>query len=113
MESRIVWTDGARWTADDVSLSALRRQLDGLRDSVVGLDAVLDRWPAEGAATPIDEIAPNEADRAVLTAAVLRALDEVEGRSNESLGIEDEASRRRYAGALSELAALMQTDVTW
>lgn len=113
MKDRIVWTDGARWTADDDSLGALRRQLDGLRDSVVGLDSVLDRWPAEGAATPIDEIAPSEADRAVLTAAVLRAVEEVEGLSSESLGIEGEASRRRYTGALAELAALMQTDVTW
>ncbi|MEZ4391810.1 MAG: hypothetical protein R3A48_11990 [Polyangiales bacterium] len=113
MRDRIVWTDGARWGADDASFGALRRQLDGLRDSVMGLDPVLDRWPADGAATSIDEIAPSEADRAVLTAATLRALDEVEGLSDASLGLEGEAPRRRYTAALGELAALMQTDVTW
>lgn len=113
MTDRIVWTDGSRWSADDDVFRALRRQLDGLRDAVVGLDDVLDRWPAGGASTLIDEIAPVEADRAVLTAAVLRAVEEVEGLTDEALGIEGEATRRRYTGALAVLAALMQTDVTW
>lgn len=113
MRDRITWADGARWAADDESLSALRRQLDGLRDAVVGLDALLDRWPLDGAPTPIDTFAPTEADRAVLTAAVLRAVEDAAGADREALGLPTDLALARYREGLGALAALVQTDITW
>ena len=109
---RITWTDGARWAADDATYAALRRQLDGLRDVVVGLDAVLDRWPSAGA-TLIDAFAPTEADRAVLTAALARAVDDAATLDREALGLRTVTERDRYLAALDRLAALARTDVTW
>ncbi len=113
MRERITWTDGARWSADDESYAALRRQLDGLRDAVVGLDAVLDRWPEAAAPTLIDAIAPVEADRAVLTAAVLRAQEDAAGADRAGLGLSTDLALARYRDDLQALAELVQTDVTW
>lgn len=113
MRERITWTDGARWSADDESLAALRRQLDGLRDAVVGLDAVLDRWPTGPAPTLIDVFAPVESDRAVFTAAVLRAADDAATAGREALGLSTDLALARYRESLASLAALAQTDVTW
>ncbi len=113
MRDRITWTDGARWPADDESFAALRRQLDGLRDAVVGLDALLDRWPQGPGPTLIDAFAPVEADRAVFTAAVLRAVDDVPSADRASLGLSSDLALARYRDALGVLAELVQTDVTW
>ncbi|MFO0625667.1 MAG: hypothetical protein U0325_08630 [Polyangiales bacterium] len=113
MEDRITWTDGARWACDDLSFGALRRQLDGLRDAVMGLDTLLDRWPVRRAPTPIDDFAPTEADRAVFTAAVLRAVDEAAGADREGLGLPSDLALARYRADLGALAALVQTDITW
>ncbi len=113
MRDRISWNDGARWSADDESFAALRRQLDGLRDAVVGLDAVLDRWPTGPAPTLIDVFAPSESDRAVFTAAVLRAVDDAAGADREALGLSTDLALARYREALATLAELAQTDVTW
>ena len=113
MHDRITWTDGARWPADDESFAALRRQLDGLRDAVVGLDGLLDRWPLGPAPTLIDVFAPLDADRAVFTAAVLRAVDDAAGADRASLGLSSDLALARYRDALGALAELVQTDVTW
>lgn len=109
---RIVWLDGARWSAEQDLFDALRRQLDALRDHVIGLDAVLDRWALHVGPVVIDVIAASEADRAVLTAAVRRAHDEATHHSMVALGLED-SSRDGYLKAVSELSELIRTDVTW
>lgn len=113
MHDRITWADGARWSSDDESFGALRRQLDGLRDAVVGLDGLLDRWPLEPVPTLIDVFAPLEADRAVFTAAVLRAVDDLARADRASLGLSSDLALARYRDALDALAELVQTDVTW
>lgn len=109
--TRITWSDGCRWTAADDSYLALRAQLDRLRDSVVGLDAQLDRWPLEGCVS-IDDFAPSEDDRAVFTAALLRARDE-SPVDREALGLRTDEALGRYLGDLARLAELAQTDITW
>lgn len=113
MHDRITWTDGARWSSDDESFAALRRQLDGLRDTVVGLDGLLDRWPLGPGPTLIDVFAPAEADRAVFTAAVLRAVDDVASADRASLGLSSDLALANYREALGALTELVQTDVTW
>lgn len=115
MKDRILWNDGARWRADDATFAAFVRQLDGARDVIVGLDVIADRLhrrAAEGAVN-LDEVAANEGERAVLTAALLRCVDDAEAAGPEALGLEGVEAYARYLDAVRALRDLVQTDVTW
>lgn len=109
---RVTWNDGARWSTWDDSYRVLRAQLDALRDAVMGLDLVLDRWPLQGE-TLIDVFAPTEGDRAVFTAALLRAQDEAASADREALGLDTDEALGRYRRDLARLTELAQTDITW
>ena len=112
---RIVWKDGARWRADDASFAAFARQLDAARDVIVGLDPIVDRLTRLAPAGPvsIDDLALNEHERAVLTAAVHRCAEEVEVATPASLGFERVDDFTRYLECVRALRDLVQTDVTW
>lgn len=115
MTARIFWTDGARWETDTRSYGAWLRHLDAQRDVIVGLDPIVDRLVAHLSETPllIDEIAGSEAERAVLTAALIRCVDELDTLTDAQLGLERAEDRVRYQRALRALCELVQTDVTW
>ncbi len=101
----VTWKDGSRWSTGAGVFRRLTGRLDGLRDTVVGLGPVLDRWKARGAgAVDVDDFAPTEDDRAVLTAALARVVEDDDGDASEegrAVGTE--------ARALHEL---FMTDVT-
>lgn len=113
MSDRILWNDGARWRADDASYAAFLRQLDAARDVIVGVDPIADRLQQREGAVLIDDIARDEAERAVLTAAVIRCVEDAEGASPAALGLEGVEAYSRYLDALRALRELVQTDVTW
>ena len=98
----VTWKDGARWSAGSAVFDRLTTRLDGLRDAVVGLGPVLDRWRAQGRTLAVDAFAPTEDDRAVFTAALARVIEEEDDTA-------EGAAVRREAGALHELFV---TDVT-
>lgn len=101
----LTWKDGARWDAGPGVYDRLIGRLDGLRETIVGLGPVLDRWRSRGGgAVDVDDFAPTEDDRAVLTAALARVLEEGEDDASE----EGRAVQAK-AGALHEL---FMTDVT-
>jgi hypothetical protein len=107
-EARILtWTDGARWSASAATFAHLTARLDALREVIVGLDAVASRWrAASGATRTIDAVAPTEDDRAVLTAALARIVEDGAGE------LEEEDARRDFEAGAASLHELLVTDVT-
>jgi len=109
-EFTVRWTDGFTWKADAAAFDRVTRALAALRGLIVGLAPVLARWEALAARGPelrVDDFAPTEADRAVLTAALTRALDDV--RAEEGGDAEGHAA---FVSALGSLHELFVTDVT-
>ena len=87
-EFTVRWTDGFTWKAEAATFDRVTRALAALRDVIVGLAPVLARWEslaAGGSELRVDDFAPTEADRAVLTAALARALDDAR-RYNDKHG---------------------------
>ena len=103
----ITWKDGARWSAPSTVFDQLTARLDALRPVILGLDGVLARWrSATGAALDVDDFAPTEEDRAVLTAALARIVEEGAG------DVEDAEERRALEEGAAALHELFVTDVT-
>lgn len=103
----ITWKDGARWTASSTVFDQLTARLNDLRPVILGLDAVLDRWRAStGPTLDVDDFAPTEDDRAVLTAALARVVEEGAG------DVEDAEERRALEDGAASLHELFVTDVT-
>lgn len=103
----VTWKDGARWSAGAGAYERLAGRLEGLRDTVVGLGPVLDRWRAQaagGRAVDVDDFAPTEDDRAVFTAALSRVVEDGAADATEE-------GRAAQAGAKA-LHELFMTDVT-
>jgi hypothetical protein len=103
----IAWKDGARWSAPSTVFDQLTARLDALRPVILGLDVVLARWrSATRAALDVDDFAPTEDDRAVLTAALARIVEEGAG------DVEDAEARRALEEGVAALHELFVTDVT-
>lgn len=103
----ITWKDGARWSASSAVFDLLTARLDALRPVILGLDGVLARWrSATGASLDVDDFAPTEDDRAVLTAALGRIVEEGPGE------VEDAEQRRELEKGVAALHELFVTDVT-
>jgi hypothetical protein len=102
----ITWSDGCLWSSPSTVFHHLTAALEALRSVILGLDPVLARWrAAPGPTLRVDDIAPTEDDRAVLTAALARVVEE----GGEGLEPEARAALRERAAALHELFV---TDVT-
>lgn len=107
MEYTVRWTDGVTWKADQATFARVTQSLCAARETIVGLAPVVARWSALAARSnelPADEFALNEADRAVFTAGVARALDDATVSPPDDRG-----------AAVERLAALHElfvTDVT-
>ena len=107
MEYTVRWSDGFAWRADQATFARVTQSLLAARESIVGLAPVLARWSllaARGNELPVDAYALNEADRAVFTAGVARALDDT-----AALPPDDRGATVERLGALHELFV---TDVT-
>lgn len=103
----ITWKDGARWSAPSTVFDLLTERLNDLRPVILGLDAVLDRWrTSTGDTLDVDDFAPTEDDRAVLTAALARIVEEGAGE------VEDAEERRELEEKAAALHELFVTDVT-
>jgi hypothetical protein len=102
----LTWTDGSHWTASAATFAHLTDRLDALRGVIVGLDAVLSRWRSAGATLTVDAVAPTEEDRAVLTAALARVVEEGAGE------LEDDGARADFEAGAASLHELFVTDVT-
>ena len=103
----IAWKDGARGSAPSAVFDQLTARLDAQRTVILGLDGVLARWrSATGAALDVDDFAPTEDDRAVLTAALARIVEEGAG------DVEDAEARRALEEGVAALHELFVTDVT-
>ena len=113
MITRICWRDGARWKAGDASWAALLRQLDAARDVIVGLDVIVDRLRDASTPALLDDIAGDEAARAVFTAALHRCVDDALQAKPRELGLDGAEALARYLDDARALRDLMQTDVTW
>ncbi len=107
MEYTVRWADGFTWKADQATFARVTQSLIAARETIVGLGPVVARWSAlaaRGNELPVDEFALNEADRAVFTAAVARALDDTAAAPPDDRGATVER--------LAALHALFVTDVT-
>lgn len=105
-EYTVRWTDGFSWVAPAETFERITTALDALREVIVDLAPVLDRWSAiaqRDATLDVDAFAPTEGDRAVLTAALARALDDALAEDEPADGIVDR---------LRALHELFVTDVT-
>jgi hypothetical protein len=109
-ELTVRWDDGFTWKAEPAVFDRVTRALAALREVIVGLGPVLDRWEALAARSPelrVDEFAPAEDDRAVFTAALARALEDARA---EAAG--DDEARAAYVDSLGALHELFVTDIT-
>ncbi len=107
MEYTVRWPDGFTWKADQATFAHVTKALESVREVILGLDPVLARWnalAARGAELPVDDFAPTEGDRAVLAAALARALDETRASPPD-----DEGATVERLAALHELFV---TDIT-
>ena len=108
MKHTIRWPDGVTWQADDAAFDAVTAALASVTDVIEGLAPVLARWRAEalrGATLEVDVFVPTEADRAVLTAGLARAVEVMQ----EAPPAEGQAAAVTAARRLHELFV---TDVT-
>ena len=100
MEYTVRWSDGYTWKADGATFARVTQSLSAARETILGLAPVLARWSAlaaQGNERPVDEFAFNEADRAVFTAGVARALekgDRVELRGFGAFSVRRRAARQ-------------------
>jgi hypothetical protein len=109
-EFTVRWTDGFTWKAEAATFDRVTRALAALPDVIVGLAPVLARWESLAARGPelrVDDFAPTEADRAVLTAALARALDDARAEAPD-----DAPAHAAFVDALASLHELFVTDVT-
>ena len=109
-EFTVRWTDGFTWKAEAAAFDRVTRALAALPDVIVGLAPVLARWESLAARGPelrVDDFAPTEADRAVLTAALARALDDARAEAPD-----DAPAHAAFVDALAALHELFVTDVT-
>ena len=106
MEYTVRWSDGYTWKADGATFARVTQSLSAARETILGLAPVLARWSAlaaQGNELPVDEFALNEADRAVFTAGVARALEDTAAAPPDDRGATVER--------LAALHALFVTDV--
>ncbi len=107
IEYALRWSDGLSWKADRDAFVRVTAALDAVREAIEGVGPILDRWharSAQGADIAVDDLCRDEADRAVFTAAVARALEDAREAPPDDEGV-----------ALDRLAALHElfmTDVT-
>src|SRR4051812_2196956 len=105
MARAVVWADGSKWTTDEPTFRRLTEQLDVVRTYIMGLDPIYARW-VELAATSdrldVDAFAPTEYDRAIVTAALARALEDAREAGAAALGFDDALA---YSAFLTQLAA--------
>lgn len=116
MAHTITWTDGTRWTADEQVFQKILEALGAVRSVIWGLDPILDRLSSlagKGAPLAVDAIAPSEDERAILTAALARALDEVRAGGLERAGLDDPAEFEKLLEGLGRLHELFMTDITY
>jgi hypothetical protein len=116
MAHTIAWTDGSRWSADEAIFRQVLAALDALRPVIWGLDPILDRLAAlaaRGGSLSVDAFAPTEDDRAIVTAALARALDEVRAGGPEGAGLAEPAEFEALLERLAALHELFMTDVTF
>ncbi len=114
MSKTIHWSDGTDWTVDDATYGKALECLDAVREPVWGFEPILSRWTARGGADRIDvdTFAPSEDDRAIVTAALERAVEHAKHTGSEGLGIDDPREFAAFVEALSKLHELFVTDVT-
>jgi hypothetical protein len=115
MPRTIAWTDGTTWTADEGTFRRVTERLDALRPVIWGLDPIYERWlklAAQRDRLDVDDFAPSEDDRAVLTAALERATEDAQAMSTAELGFDDAAARAAFLERLAALHELFVTDVT-
>lgn len=114
-ELTISWRDGFAWTVDATTFGLVTARLAAVRDVVWGLGPILDRWNALAARFPViavDDLAPSEDERAILTAALARAVDDARALGPEPLGIETAADYTAFLGRIERLHELFMTDIT-
>lgn len=107
LEYAVRWSDGLSWKVDDVSFARVTRALDDTRATIEDVGPILDRWhalTAQDTEIQVDALCHDEADRAVFTAAVARALDDARGASDEGADV--------TVDRLAALHELFMTDVT-
>lgn len=116
MARTIAWKDGSKWLADEPMFQHVTRALESVKDNVWGLAPILSRWhslASRSEVLDVDEIAPSEEDRAVLTAALERALEEARASTATEMGFDDPADYAAYVDSLARLHELFMTDVTY
>jgi hypothetical protein len=118
MAYTITWTDGYTWTCSVGIFGRLMTSFGALDEVVLGIAPIRMRLQSlanVGSELPVDQFAPTEDDRAVLTAALGRCLEDLtqaQESGSESTEIHEEGSQTRYVEALTKLHEFFQTDVT-
>lgn len=110
MNHTIRWPDGVTWHADAKVFDGVTAALASVTGVIEGLAPVLARWRAEAQRGPVlevDAFAPSESDRAVLTAALARAVDELRAGAGS-----DDEGRAAVVQSTAELHELFVTDIT-
>jgi hypothetical protein len=115
MPKTIRWRDGTDWTVDEPTFRRAMECLDAVREPVWGFEPILSRWRqlAEGG-TPIavDDFAPSEDDRAIVTAATERAVEHAKSAGAEALGFDEPHDYAAFVTQLERLHQLFVTDIT-
>jgi len=108
----VQWKDGSKWVVDERTFQKVTEQLLQVREVVWGLEAIVKRWIARAEERPwldVDEITPSEEDRAIMTAALHRLLED----SEQSETIPTSNENWDYLQKLKQLHELFMTDVTY
>lgn len=115
MSKTLIRTDGSVWIADQGTFRRISERLDAARATIMGLDSIYERWErisAQSDVVHVNDVAPSEDDRAVLTAALACATEEARATGPVPLGFDDGVTYAGFVTKLSELHQLLMTDVS-
>lgn len=116
MARSVAWSDGTKWIADEATFRRVTERLDAVREYIMGLDPIFARWVDQSAASDrldVDAITPSEEDRAIMTAALARALEDAREATAAELGFDDPLEYTAFLARLAALHQLFMTDVTY
>jgi hypothetical protein len=115
MPKTIHWTDGTEWTVDEPTFDRVMLCLGAVRENIWGFEALfskLSKLAEEQGPIVVDSFAPSEEDRAVVTAALERAVEYAKEAGAETLGFEEQRDYVAFLDTLKRLHELFVTDVT-
>jgi hypothetical protein len=115
MTKTIHWSDGTDWTADDATFERVTECLGAVRDVIWGSEPILARLQELVRTTgtaDVDAFAPSEEDRAVVTAALERAVEHAKRVGASGLGFEEPRDFTAFLSQLEQLHRLFVTDIT-